>query len=166
MNTLPQNLEGINCLWDLILLAEDDSVIDSISDLINKLYIHLTPDLEKEIVNIRNENLARTMHYFHIVHKQKADIKESLFVKYSARVLLLIRSVLDQSEKKGIGNLKSHSALVKGELMNFNIINDFSSSSDIPKKIEIRVYSNATIFELRIEIAKQIKETWDQVSSF
>ena len=148
------------------MLAEEDTVIDYISDLINKLYIHLTTELEKDIVNIRLEYLTRTMYYFHIILKQKEEIKESLFVKYCGRVLTLIRSILDQSERKGIGNLKSHSALVKGELMNFNIINDLSSSSDVPKKLEIRLYSNATIYELRVEIAKQIKETWDQVKFY
>ena len=103
------------------------------------------------------------MYYFQITLKQKTEIKESLFVKYCGRVLTLIRTILDQSEKKGIGTLKSHSALVKGELMNFYIINDLSSSSDVPKKLEVRLYSNATIFELRVEIAKHIKQTWDQV---
>ena len=33
----------------------------------------------------------------------------------------------------------------------------------MPKKFELKIYSNKTILELRIEIAKKIKTTWDHV---
>ena len=70
---------------------------------------------------------------------------------------------MDESEKKGVGSLMSHSALVKGELLTFTVTNDITSGGGVPKKIELRVYSNITVFELRVEIAKQAKTSWDQV---
>lgn len=64
----------------------------------------------------------------------------------------MIRSILDESEKKGIGKLKSHSALTRGELMNINVINELTSGIDVPKKIELKLYSNTTVHELRYKI--------------
>ena len=79
------------------------------------------------------------------------------------RCLNLIRSLLDESEKHGIGNLKSHTGLVKGELLSFSVANEITSGSDVPKKVDLKLYSNTTVYELRLEISKQIKVTWDQI---
>jgi hypothetical protein len=70
---------------------------------------------------------------------------------------------MDESEKKGVGNLKSHSGLVKGEILSFNVNNDLTSGSDVPKKVELRLPSNCTVYELRKEVGKAFKATWDQV---
>ena len=46
--------------------------------------------------------------------------------------------------------------------MNLNITNEqLAYGSDIPKKFEVKINSNATIFELRVEIARILKVTWD-----
>ena len=79
------------------------------------------------------------------------------------KCLTLIRSILDESERKGIGNLRSHSALAKGELLSLNVINEITNGTDVPKKIELKVYSNITVYDLRVEVAKLAKVTWDQV---
>lgn len=33
----------------------------------------------------------------------------------------------------------------------------------MPKKIDLKIYSNKTILDLRVEIAKKIKVTWDEI---
>lgn len=71
--------------------------------------------------------------------------------------------MLDESEKRGIGSLRPHSSLARGELMNFVIQNELTFGSDVPKKCDVKVYANRTVLELRIAIAKKIKTSWDTV---
>jgi hypothetical protein len=52
---------------------------------------------------------------------------------------------------------------VKGELMTFQITNDLTVGGDVPKKIELKLHSNRTVMEMRIEAAKKIKASWDQI---
>lgn len=68
---------------------------------------------------------------------------------------------MEESEKKGVGNLKSHQGLVKGDWISFNIINEITHGSDVPKKSEFRIPSNSTVYELKQEVGKVFKVTWD-----
>ena len=79
------------------------------------------------------------------------------------RSILLIRNLLNESEKNGIGSLTSLSGLVRGELMTFQITNDLTIGNDVPKKFEVKMHSNRTLMELRVELAKKIKASWDQI---
>lgn len=75
--------------------------------------------------------------------------------------MFLIKILLNESEKRGIGSLKSLSGLVKGDLMTINVTNELTAGSDVPKKFELKIYSNKTLMELRMEISKKIKSSWD-----
>ncbi len=69
--------------------------------------------------------------------------------------------MLNETEKKGIAGLRSNSGLVKGELLSLNVNNEVSKGIDVEKKVDLKIYSNRTILELKIEIAKKIKCGWD-----
>ena len=75
----------------------------------------------------------------------------------------LLKNILDNSEKKGIGSLISHCSQGRGELINIKLINDLTSGVDVQKNLVIQVFSNITIYELRGVISKNIKTVWDQV---
>lgn len=77
--------------------------------------------------------------------------------------ILLLRNLLNESEKNGIGSLTSLTGLVKGELMTLVITNELNQQADIPKKLEVKMHSNKTVLELRVHIAKKIKASWDQI---
>jgi len=72
------------------------------------------------------------------------------------KVLKLIKYQMDESERKGVGGLKSHSAMLKGELLTLNVANNigYSSNPDIPKKITLKCYSNITFWEFKGLIGK------------
>ena len=163
INVFPNELEGINSIWDFILVAEEGKVADKAIDFLNKLYLHVSNELEAQITTIRDEYLHTCNVHLKETIKNQSKYSETAFTNRCLRCLKLISSVMDESEKLGIGNLKSHSGLVKGELISLTIINDVSGGADVPKKAEIRMHSNTTIFGLRVEIAKQFKATWDQV---
>jgi len=163
VNVLPEHLEGIKSIWNFILVAEDEKVADQAIDFLNKLYLHVAADLEDKIIYMRTEYLQTCFSHLRDVLDENKSMESAPFVARCLRCLSLIRSLMDESEKRGVGNLKSHSALVKGELLTFHIINEVTSGSDVPKKAEFRMHANSTVFELRHEIGKAFKATWDQI---
>ena len=54
----------------------------------------------------------------------------------------------EESEDNGIGGLKSHSGLVKGEIQTLTIISEMYTIQE--KKFELKINSNKTIFDLKI----------------
>ena len=65
--------------------------------------------------------------------------------------------MLNESEKKGTSGLKSHSSLAKGDMIKIQVSNEASSGQDIPKKTEIKINTNKTVYDLKVQIAKSIK---------
>ena len=70
-----------------------------------------------------------------------------------------MRDMIDESEKYGTGGLKSHRALLKGEPIEVTVRNNLTTGKAIPKKMEVNVNSNVTIWELKTEIGKYIESS-------
>ena len=77
------------------------------------------------------------------------------------RCLMLIKSMMDVTEANGIGVLKSHSGLTKGELINLSFTNDVTKGLRVPNKIELKLSSNTTIYSLRYKIGRRFLCSWD-----
>ena len=68
------------------------------------------------------------------------------------RSIEIIKNIIYEAEKKGTGDVKPHNALLKGELLDKITIKNKAS----PKRssIVMSIYSNATIWEFKKEVAK------------
>ena len=163
VNISPEELEGVQSIWDLTLTAASEEVAEKARNLINDLYFHINDDLREEIVKIRGQYLNKCLKSLQetLASKDKEDTTN--FTPKCLRCISLISKILDESEKKGVGSLKSHSALIKGELLTFSVANEVSWGSEVPRKIDLRLHSNITIYELRIKVSKHFKVTWDEV---
>lgn len=75
----------------------------------------------------------------------------------------LLHVFFDLTEKKGLGTLKPHSSLFQGELITINATNEVNFGTDVPSKAEIKIFSNKTLFNLRVAVAKEFKTTWERV---
>lgn len=71
------------------------------------------------------------------------------------RVIEIIKNIIYEAEKKGTGDVKPHNALLKGELLENIMIKNRASNKN--KNIIMRIYSNATVWELKKEVAKQLE---------
>lgn len=63
---------------------------------------------------------------------------------------------MSECEKKGTGGLKAHNAILKGEIHNLTIINHYNyipSNNKISRRIQLKLYSNTTFWELRCKIS-------------
>ena len=59
-----------------------------------------------------------------------------------------------ESEKYGTGDVKSHSALLKGELLDRITVKDKANFK--MNSLKISIYANATVWELKKQVAKQL----------
>lgn len=68
------------------------------------------------------------------------------------RALEIIKNIIYEAEKKGTGDVQPHNALLKGELIEKLVIKNKAS----PKRgnFNISIFSNATVWELKKEVAK------------
>ena len=125
--------------------------------------------MEKNIFQIREEYLNRCTNYLQLFQKDYKPTKldECLVTKVKIlRCFQLLSSLFDESEKKGTGKIKYHSSLIKGELLTFVVNNDVTFGGDVPKKIDVKIHSNKTVFDLRHQIASQAKTSWDSMRLF
>ena len=130
----PLALQGMLCLRKIIYDSINEKVTFLASDLLYDIYNHTT---SKSIKEIREELLD----YFLNIIKQ-----ESLEGKKKA--LEGLKRFIEECERDGTGNLKSHSALLKGDLHTITVMNNITYhpySPEIPKKFELKIYSNNTL---------------------
>ena len=153
--THPISLEGMESLRKIVL-DSSEKVSNSASELLYDLYNHISSKLSlKEIREEFLNYLLDSIRKGPLPHKQKS--------------LETLKRFIEESEKDGTGNLKSHNSLLKGDLHSITILNNISYypySPDIPKKLELKVYSNITLFALRNIIGKKVKCFYDQFRIF
>lgn len=70
----------------------------------------------------------------------------------------MLKSFLSDCERNGLGSLRSHAALDRGELLQKIVVqNQISSVRTMPKFIELNIYQNMTLWELKVLAAHKFK---------
>jgi hypothetical protein len=81
-----------------------------------------------------------------------ADSKNEFTIK---RVIEIIKNIIYEAEKKGTGDVQPHGALLKGEFLEKVNIKNKASSKKV--NMTMSVYSNATVWEFKKELARQLE---------
>ena len=150
---LPRELEGMELLRQLILGARTQRTMEEAMEFLCELYDNLAQEMQGNLAEIRRE----------FIDFCKAEISAMV---NRAQAITLLKRFLEESEKRGTGGLKSHSAMLRGDLYTLTIINQVSyqtNSPHIPKKFDFKVYGNTSVWELRCMVGKAVKLYWDQV---
>ena len=75
-----------------------------------------------------------------------------------------MKELIIQSEKKGTAGVRPHSALLKGELLDrIQVSNNITYAKDAPRRFEMALYSNTTVWELKKKIAQHTNVTAEYV---
>jgi len=71
----------------------------------------------------------------------------------------MLHNFMDITERDGLGKIKPHQALISMDLIKISIKNNISfgkgskSNRENPQFIELTVYNNMLVWELKVEIA-------------
>ena len=151
----PNKLKGVNIFWKIILESKNNDIVAKCIDFLNKLYAQLSPELEKEVSSVRNAFITTYLQKLEeiLLNQTLSAIEKETLI---TRLILVIKDMIDESETKGTGGLKSHSALLKGDIVIINVSNSLNiAHKNVDKKLVLHLFSNTTIWELRREIGKK-----------
>ena len=65
----------------------------------------------------------------------------------ATRVLLIVKSIIHEAERKGTGGVQPHNAVLKGELLEKVTVKNRASTKK--GNLVMSVYSNTTVWEFR-----------------
>lgn len=149
----PSELEGMESLRNICLTAPDAQANEAI-DFLNKLYDNLDDSLADEVLEIRQELID-----FCLSAVKPTELKTS------NRALKLLKQFIEETEKRGTGTLQPYSCLLKGETHKISVTNAISyvvNNQEIPKKVELTISSNTTLWQIRQMISQKVRVLWDQ----
>ena len=138
----PTQLNQLDIVWNIALNCENPKVVPKAIDFLIKVYTCLDEDLTDKRIDIQDELIDRCMNL----------IRTTTDEFTIRRVIEILKNIIYKAEKKGTGDVKPHNALLKGELLNKITVKNKAS----PKRgnIVMSIYSNATIWEFKKEVAK------------
>lgn len=122
--------------------CENPKVVPKAIDFLIKVYTCLDDDLNDKRIEIQDELIDRCMNLVRTT-------TDEFIIK---RVIEILKNIIYEAEKKGTGDVKPHNALLKGELLNRIVVKDKASPKR--KNLVLSIYSNATIWEFKKEVAK------------
>mmetsp|Transcript_8203 Transcript_8203/g.16159 ORF Transcript_8203/g.16159 Transcript_8203/m.16159 type:complete len:2815 (-) Transcript_8203:1874-10318(-) len=150
----PSELEGMDSLRTICLTAPESQAEEAI-EFLNMIYDNLDDALGPQIVEIRQELIDYCLTA--INHGELLTTK---------RALRLLKQFIEESEKRGTGSLQPYSCLLKGEVHKITVTNAITyvvNNTEIPKKIELTVYSSTTLWQVRQLISQKARVLWDQL---
>ncbi|EGR29725.1 ubiquitin carboxyl-terminal hydrolase family protein, putative, partial [Ichthyophthirius multifiliis] len=154
----PEQLIGNEELWKIILENENIELVKKSLNFLNNL--HTNFDSNK--INQEEEELIKSQ-YYEKVYKYLQENKEEQ--KKIEKCLLILESILDESEKKGNGGLKSLLCLSRGELLTFHCTAQFYIQ-DAANQFTVKIYSNDSLTDLLYQIGLMIKCSWEEVQLY
>ncbi|EAR94410.2 ubiquitin carboxy-terminal hydrolase (macronuclear) [Tetrahymena thermophila SB210] len=156
MLDLPTNLKGIQSLWTLITLNQNQEVIAKALEFLNNLHTNFDQNVSESEENIKRRYYQQAYEY---LQKQTQE-GDSEKIK---RCIMIMESILDESEKKGNGGLKSLMSLSKGELITLCFQTTYYNS-DIPNNFSFKMYTNDSVMDLLYKVGLYIKCTYEEVA--
>jgi ubiquitin carboxyl-terminal hydrolase 34 len=164
----PETMLGIQSLWDILLLGQDENVSREIATFIS-FNLYTRPELDKVDQSDGYGLFMRELVDKVIGLIRKEEAKDGFETdKDSQRVVGILLSMLadfiDTSESREIVKNVSLSSFYKGKQGIMTIDNKISTSFDTPKSIDLKVAGNTTIQQIKQMVSKEIKKTtWRNV---
>lgn len=149
VNIEPKDLEGISNIWQIAIECQNKEVSQRVINFLVQLYYNLAPSLEEKKKEINIECIETALS---LMKSAQENIEKSEEMKSGEiiNILAIFNEFLAQSERKGTTGLKQQRSLLKGELLNkISISNSVSYNKLIGRKIELSLYSNATVYDIK-----------------
>lgn len=109
----PEKLDKNDMIWTVVLNSENDEVVSKAVNFLIKTYLCLDECLVEDAAQIQQELIDKCMQLLNDEQSSAKTVK---------RVLFVLKSVIQESEKRGTGGVHPHNAILKGELLDRIII--------------------------------------------
>ena len=162
----PEELEGIDALWKVLEMTEDDETASDLIETLTKLYVRTEVDKQGRILEFR-EYLKSFLDRCYKIHEAivaKQDwINDFSSVRSLKRLLMLLIEIVDVSESIYAVANRSLSNFYRGEKVPLSIENKIKTYR-ATSKLELKVYANTTVLQLKKKIVADIsKVSWKDV---
>jgi hypothetical protein len=145
----PKDLDGINNIWKIAVECQHEEVSPKAIKFLIQLYYNMASVVEEDKRTINSECLDTALAHLKTI-QTNANISEELKSQQIISVLKIFGEFLAQSERKGTTGLKQQRSLLKGELLGkISISNSVSYNKLIGRKIELSLYSNSTVYDIK-----------------
>ena len=145
----PRELDGVSNIWKIIIESQNEEVQQKAIKFLVQLYHNLAPSIEKIKKEINYECLETALNYLRSI-QDNSEKPEETKSKQIISIIKVFDEFLAQSERKGTTGLKQQRSLLKGELLSkIQITNSVSYNKLIGRRIELALYSNATVYDIK-----------------
>jgi hypothetical protein len=140
----PHELEKLEIVWNIALQCINAPVVQKAVDFLIKVYYSLDHDLSQHKIGIQDDFIKRCMEILRTQHDEHTR----------TRVLFILKSLIIEAEKKGTADVRPHSSLLKGELLEKIIVRNRASPNIL--SLSVTLYSNTTVWEFKRKIAEKL----------
>jgi ubiquitin carboxyl-terminal hydrolase 34 len=165
----PEFLAGIQALWELIEHTKDENISNELIEYITKLYVRQEGDKSgtgfKKYQGFMESFVNRIAYLYDKYTKEENWSTNPDSIRVLKRLLGLLMESVDLTESIYPVKPCSIDTLYRGEKVNLTIDNNIQVTYQSPKKIDLRVYANITLIEIKQKIAAELgRITWRNVS--
>ena len=152
----PKQLEGTHIFWNILRRASQKQVVELAADFLIKLHQQVDSTLEERAPAILQALIEDCLALMDLEGEggdkgPLSEERETLLV----RLVQLLKQLLLESEKTGgNGGVRPHAALLRGDLVRVQVNNSVLYKKEIPRKLELEVYANTTVWELRQRLSR------------
>jgi len=140
----PGEVTHLDIVWDLALYSGNAQVVPKAIEFLIKLHTEVDAELQSQRVDFIKNLVERC---FDLIRE---DTEETVVI----RIIEILKHIILETEKKGTGDVYSHNALLKGELLNKIVV--YNKTSYNQSSIQMALYANSTVWELKKQISKAL----------
>ncbi len=149
----PEKLQGVGVFWKILQEAQNKDVVERARDFLNRLYTQLSGELRGDEGKVRGAFIETYLNKLAAIVDAPQGPQRTIMLD---RMIGLMIDMIDESERRGTGGVRSHNAILKGEKIDFVVHNKVTQGKNIPQRMDIQTNSNATIWELKVELGRLI----------
>jgi ubiquitin carboxyl-terminal hydrolase 34 len=164
----PENMLGIQALWDIVLKGKDDNIAKEVANFITA-GLYTRPELDKVdrndgYIDYMKELIDKVIYLIREEEKKEGFETDKDAQRVIGLPLSMLSDFIDTSESREIVKNVSLSSFYKGKNGVMTIENKISPTFNTPKSIDIKVAGNTTVQQIKQMVSKEIKKTtWKNV---
>lgn len=164
----PNELVGVDAFWDLLMNTKDNISAEEIVEFLCKLYVPTELDGQDKLPHfatyIESFMSRCSKIYTAAVSKEGWEDDENA-CNVVKRVIMMLKEIIDLTESLYDDVGQSVASFYRGDKVSLTIENSVQPTYDAPKKIEMKVYGNTTLLEIKKKIASELtRVTWKNIT--